>query len=135
MNLQTLSCIQKLYKSDIRSMINFMQSNQEIIKLDNHSSLNSTIYIIDNNVWEQLTHYFKNKAQIDTIFKYTYEISIKYNIDKKNIIKDYLNYLIRYHPEIISKDFLNFVENIMHIEENNNKIYIQYSLTKLMSFF
>ena len=30
-----LSCIQKLYKSDIRSMINFMQSNQDIVNQDN----------------------------------------------------------------------------------------------------
>jgi len=138
MNLQSLSCIQKLYKSDIRSMINFMQSNQEIIKLDNNNSnnlINSTIYIIDNDVWEKLTKYFKKKVKIDIIFKYIYEISIKYNIDKKNIIKDYLNYLIRHHTEMITKDFLNFVENIMHTEENNNKIYIQYSLTKLIALF
>jgi replication factor C subunit 3/5 len=35
MSQKALSCIQKLYKSDIRSMINFMQSNQDIVK--NHS--------------------------------------------------------------------------------------------------
>jgi len=33
LSMKSLACIQKLYKSDIRSMINFMQSNQDIIKL------------------------------------------------------------------------------------------------------
>jgi replication factor C subunit 3/5 len=130
----SLECIQKLYKSDVRSMINFMQSNQEIIKLD-HQNIKSTIHIIDHHVWEQLIHLFKKKEKIENIFKFIYEISIKYNIDKKNIIKDYLNYMIRNDPDILSNDFLQFVENIMHVEENNNKIYIQYSLHKLASFF
>jgi replication factor C subunit 3/5 len=48
MSQNTLSCIQKLYKSDIRSMINFMQSNQNIVKDD------SDFHIIDNDVWENL---------------------------------------------------------------------------------
>lgn len=146
MSIQTLSCIQQLFKSDIRSMINFMQSNQEIIKLENCNNtknniknnvklINTTIHIIDDTIWEQLTAYFKSKPKIEFIFKYIYEISIKYNIDKKNIIKNYLNYLIRNVPGILSEKFLNFVENIMHIEENNNKIFVYYSLYSLITFF
>ena len=147
MSVQSLASIQKMYKSDIRSMINFMQSNQEIIKFvknnvkndvkndvknpnsefvlnEENTNTNSKIFIIDNEVWEQLTSFFKKKTKVEKIFKFIYDISMKYNIDKKNIIKDYLNYLIRNYPDIISKEFLLFVENIMHIEENNNKIYI-----------
>ena len=45
MSQKSLSCIQKLYKSDIRSMINFMQSNQ------NTSNNQGTLFIIDNDVW------------------------------------------------------------------------------------
>jgi replication factor C subunit 3/5 len=141
MGLKTLENIQKIYKSDIRSMINFMQSNQEIIKKDetnsnhHHAENESKIFIIDNEIWDQLTLLFIKKKKIDSIFKYIYDISIQYNIDKKNIIKDYLNFIIRNKPNIISKEFLDFVENIMHIDENNNKIYIYYSLNKLTSFF
>jgi replication factor C subunit 3/5 len=141
MGLKTLENIQKIYKSDIRSMINFMQSNQEIIKKDETNSNHlpvvneSKIFIIDNEIWDQLTLLFIKKKKIESIFKYIYDISIQYNIDKKNIIKDYLNFIIRNKPNIISKEFLDFVENIMHIDENNNKIYIYYSLNKLISFF
>jgi replication factor C subunit 3/5 len=149
LSMQSLESIQKIYKSDIRSMINFMQSNQEIIKFkkddffskeeeNSNSNTNSNtiskIFIIDNEVWEKLTCFIKKKTKVEKIFKYIYDISIKYNIDKKNIIKDYLNYLIRNYPDVITKEFLHFVENIMHIEENNNKIYVYYSLNKLLSF-
>jgi len=48
MSYNTIECIQKLYKSDIRSMINFIQSNQDIVKDD------TTFHIIDNNIWENL---------------------------------------------------------------------------------
>ena len=52
MSHNSLSCIQKLYRSDIRIMINFIQSNQDIVK--NHSEAESSICIIDNDVWETL---------------------------------------------------------------------------------
>ena len=40
MSQKTLSCIQKLYKSDIRSMINFMQSKQDTFKIENIKKTN-----------------------------------------------------------------------------------------------
>ena len=46
----TLYSIQKLYKSDIRSMINYIQSNQNII--EEHK-------VIDNSTWDNLTKLFK----------------------------------------------------------------------------
>ena len=58
----------------------------------------------------------------------------RYNIDKKNIIKDFLNYIIRYHSEYIDSKFLNFIENLMHSQNQNNNIVINYSLSRLSSF-
>ena len=127
---KSLTCIQKLYKSDIRSMINFMQSNQDIIKLDNEDSI---IYIIDNDIWENIIEMIQNKQNIESIKKYIHKVSIEYNIDKKNIIKDFLNYIIRNHPKCIHKDFLNFVENLMHSQIQNNDIHIYYALSRLSS--
>ena len=104
-------------------------------KVDFNKNNESKIFIIDNEIWDQLTSLFIKKRKVESIFKFIYEISIQYNIDKKNIIKDYLNYIIRNNPLIISKEFLYFVENIMHMYENNNKIYIYYCLNKLSSVF
>jgi hypothetical protein len=54
-------------------------------------------------------------------------------MDKKNIIKDFLNYIIRNHPKYLNKNFLNFVENLMHSQIQNNNVHIYYSLSKLLS--
>jgi replication factor C subunit 3/5 len=129
---KSLQCIQRLYKSDIRSMINFMQSNQDIVKLTNDET--SKFNIIDDEVWEQLIKNISYNEKIDKKSNYIYDISIKYNIDKKNIIKDFLMYIIRNHPEIISNNFLNFVENLMHSQNQNNNIYVNYAVSHLISF-
>jgi DNA polymerase III delta prime subunit len=128
MSQKTLSCIQKLYKSDIRSMINFMQSNQNIVKDD------SECYIIDNDIWESLIEMLSKREKIDNINMFVHNVSIQYNIDKKNIIKDFLNYIIRSHPQYLCKEFLNFIENLMHSQIQNNNIHIFYSLSRLSSF-
>jgi replication factor C subunit 3/5 len=132
MSENSLSCIQKLYKSDIRSMINFMQSNQDIVKKENDDDFN--FYIIDNDVWENLLERIRHNDKIENIKSFIHTISIQYNIDKKNIIKDFLNYIIRNHQQYVTSEFLSFIENLMHNQIQNNNIHIYYSLTRLSSF-
>ena len=57
LNEKSLYLIQKLYKSDIRSMINFMQSNQNIKDED--------INIIDDIVWDSLYSKIKKGEALD----------------------------------------------------------------------
>jgi patatin-like phospholipase/acyl hydrolase len=108
-----------------------MQSNQHI----SNENLNNTsnFFIIGNEVWENLLDLLSKRENIDKIKIYIRSISIDYNIDKKNIIKDFLNYIIRNHSKYIDNDFLNFVENLMHSQIQNTDIYICYSLSKLSS--
>lgn len=130
-SLKSLSCIQKLYKSDIRSMINFMQSNQDIVKLENNDHI---LYIIDSDVWENIISMILKREKIETIKNFIHKISIEYNIDKKNIIKDFLSYIIHNHSKYVSNKFLDFVENLMHSQIQNNNIHIFYALSRLSSF-
>lgn len=123
---KTLSCIQKLYKSDIRSMINFIQSNQNLE--------NETLNIIDNDVWDELLQKIAQREKLETICNFIHFISINYNIDKKNIIKDFINYIIKCYPKYITTEFLNFVENLMHSQNQNNNIHVNYSVSRLSSF-
>lgn len=129
MSQKTLSCIQKLYKSDIRSMINFMQSNQDLVKYAEQD-----IKIIDHDVWNSLLQMLVNREKLDAMQIFIHNISIQYNIDKKNIIKDFLNYIIRNKTHLISGDFLNFIENVMHNQDFKNTYYVNYSLSRLASF-
>jgi replication factor C subunit 3/5 len=123
---KSLHLIQKLYKSDIRSMINFMQSNQDV----NPDDFN----IIDANVWETLYLLVRSKSNLSVIVNNINNMSIKYNIDKKNIIKDFLNYIIRNkNGELLEKmpEYLNFIENIIHFEDCKNNYYVNYSISRL----
>jgi DNA polymerase III delta prime subunit len=120
---KSLYLIQKLYKSDIRSMINFMQSNQTIKEDD--------INIIDDSVWNNLHNKIKNGEDIHKLSLFVNETSLKYNIDKKNIIKDFLNYIIRNCYIKNVPEYLNFVESIIHFEDCKNSYYVNYSLVRL----
>ena len=122
----SLHLIQKLYKSDIRSMINFMQTNQNI--------KNNDIKIVDETVWYNLYTKILNRDKIDDLINIIDNICNTYNIDKKNIIKDFLNYIIRNYEYINTPKYFKFVENIMHFEDCNNKYYVYYSLINLSSF-
>jgi replication factor C subunit 3/5 len=122
----TLQCIQKLHRSDIRSMINFMQSNQNFDSND--------ISIIDTNVWEDFYILIRNGEENSLLVKKLYDMSIKYNMDKKNIVKDLFNYIIRHKKADIDTNMtklLNFIENIIHFEDCKNSNYVKYSISNL----
>ena len=119
-------------------MINFIQSNQNIFKITpdvKEDDISINFNIIDNDIWDDISNRLKQKESIEKISKHIFDISLKYNIDKKNFIKDYLNYIIRNNKIIITSNFLNFTENIMHSQDCNNQTYIYYSLSKLLTFF
>ena len=141
-NSESLSYIQKLFKSDLRSMINFIQSNQNIVTInsttcdnDNENINSKLLKIIECKEWENILFKIKENENMHDIKKYISFISNKYNIDKKNIIKDFINYIIRNKKIEITNQFLNFVENIMHSQNtNNDNVLINYLLSKLSTF-
>lgn len=118
--------IQKIYKSDIRSMINYIQSNQNI--LNNHK-------IINNEIWNNLIELIKKDDNYKNITSHIESISIEYNIEIKNIIKELLNYIIRYKKTLLSSNMFDFIEYIMHNPEANIDYTIKYTILKLHNFF
>ena len=114
--------IQKLYKSDIRSMINYIQSNKHML-LD--------LQVLNSAVWQKLTQLFLIKNNHLGVLAYLDTISDTYNIDIKNITKDYLNYLITDCPTVIDKPLLDFMETIMHLKEFNVDYFKNYTALKL----
>jgi replication factor C subunit 3/5 len=121
----TIQLIQKLFNSDIRSMINYMQSNHQII----HGKK-----IIQTDLWNMLTTSITN-ATLDINLNFIRKISNEYNIEKKNIVKSYLNHIIRTRNNIITSSFLEFVENIMHIPDLNIDYMLPLVILKLNHFF
>jgi replication factor C subunit 3/5 len=134
---ESLENIQKLFKFDLRSMINFIQSNQYISKYNDMIDSKNTnlINIIEYKEWEIIIDKIKSREKLETISSYIQSISTKYNIDKKNIIKDFINYIIHNKRIKITSEFLNFIENLMHAQnDSNNNILINYLLSKIKFF-
>jgi replication factor C subunit 3/5 len=122
---EALLSIQKLFNSDIRSMINYMQSNERLI---------SNKKIIKNELWIDLIDKIKNNDYKKNI-EYINNLTIEYNIEKKNIIKNFLNFIIREKKEYVSTEFLLFIENVMHIPDLNIEFMLPHCLIKLNNFF
>ena len=114
--------IQKLFNSDIRSMINYMQSNQGLLTFTK---------AINDDIWIALTDKILSK-DVKDITGYIDDISRTQNIDKINIIKNYFNYIIRNRPDFISNKLLQIMENILHITDCDDNSFVFYVVYKLI---
>ena len=99
------------------------------------SSIQSCIGVI----WLHLTSIIKkNNSKKSTnnknVITYIKEVSIKYNITIRNIIKDYLTYLIKYQQIDVTSEFLDFVEKLLHNTESSESNFLHYSLVNLDRF-
>ena len=127
--------IQHIYNSDIRSMINFIQLNQNITLWEDN--------IVTDELWEDLHNFLKNVRKNDDTGSPDFgqgsqlnqpdsgqdfgkeckekinNISNKFNLDKKSILKNYFNYIIRKKPEIITDELLTILEMVMHSNDSN----------------
>jgi replication factor C subunit 3/5 len=117
-----LRSIQRLFKSDIRSMINYIQSNQFSEK-----------EVVNDAIWDVLTLLIKDNCPAAR--NQIYKISAEYNIEIKNIIKDYLNYIIHYKQDAVTQAFLQFTEFIMHLNEPPIDYIVNYTVLKLHALF
>ena len=107
---ETIYAIQKMYHSDIRSMINFIQLHQD------HSDFDK--YIVVDSMWQKLHELFQ-QGDISIIYTWIRDTSTSCNLDIKTIIKHYFNYMILNHPKYIVTSYLNIVENIVHNYDTN----------------
>jgi GTPase SAR1 family protein len=162
---QNIDTIQNLHKSDIRSMINFIQLNQNVIVQQSN--------IIDNNIWKRLFDMFQasggcdgqkasggcdgqkasggcdgqkasggcdgqkasdNHAHATKIKQFIHMLSIHYNIDKKQIIKDYYNYLIMNRPEMVVPEIIERMEIVIHNYDCKVDVLINYFIMDTMTF-
>ena len=117
---QNIDTIQNLHKSDIRSMINFIQLNQNIIVQQSN--------IVDDTIWKRLYEMFDGEKDEIKIKVFINKLSIHYNIDKKQIIKDYYNYLILNHP--VTPEIIEKMEIVIHNYDCNIEILINYFILK-----
>ena len=136
-----ISTIQKLYHSDIRSMINFIQLHQNITKWERAIITDAVYYHIFtlltpskhiglSNMVEETPEKKDMFAEFST---YIYNISIQYNTDKRNILTNYFNYIVRKMPEHATPKFLNNAEFITHTTDADLDDILKFSYYHLHS--
>lgn len=131
---EKLQAIQRLYKSDLRSMINYMQSNQNVLKNQK---------VIDRAVWQRLTKALTpQQPQLGEAAAYTKSIKLidsishDYNLELRHLLKDYFNYLIRDQTVVpVTPALLDLAETIMHIGEPRNEFIKRHVVLSLSHIF
>lgn len=123
---EELKSIQSLYQSDIRSMINYIQSNQYSIRDKK---------IINNDVWEELINKIIINNSLNSLNNFKKEINIisnNYQLEIKNIIKSLLIYIILNYT--ITSNFLSEIEILVHQVDSNINTTISYLYYVLNEF-
>ena len=109
---ETIHHIQQRFGSDIRSMINFMQSNQHV----------SDCKILHDGVWADI---IASRRASDVAAQFV-AISREYGIERRNLIKQFLNHAIRTRSRCVTSDFLNCVEHVMHNQDCKSEYMLNY---------
>lgn len=115
----TIDTIQKMFVCDIRSMINFIQVNQGISDWD-INTINDSVY---DKIHELL---FVQKVKNKIVQEYLSTISYKYNIDKRNILTNYYNYIIYKKREFFDSNILKNIGELVHNNITNMNQQLQF---------
>ena len=125
-----LISIQRQFNSDIRSMINYIQTNQDDLQ---------DLHVITNRVWDKMVDLFGETESIDDVSRittYFRDISSKYCIDPRTIIKQFLYYIVRHRSsEFVTTDILNSIEHIIHLHHIRTEYVIHYFILKFRMYF
>jgi replication factor C subunit 3/5 len=115
MKICDINTLHNIYKSDIRSIINFLQLNQNINKNEWKTKM------LNDDVLYNLHSTISGKSNtLDDIVSYIHNISKQYNIDKKTILLSYFNIVIRKNLIPITNELLLSIEHIIHNNQLNS---------------
>ena len=110
----TLRNIQTYFGSDIRGMINYMQSNQSVSE--------TACKIIHPGIWTEILD-LKTASDMSCSFN---RISKEYNVEKKSMMMQFLNYIIRTRQTMVTPELLTQVEHAIHNQEYKSSHVVEY---------
>lgn len=112
-----ISLILESYKNDIRSMINYMQSCKKTAK---------KTLLIDAKVYNEITKVIKETTEEGKLISKINGLSTKYKIDKYDILKKYLKYLLFSDEKYYVTKMFNLLKLINH-NQSKDDIMITYT--------
>ena len=116
---EDLHNIQILYNSDIRSMINCIQTYQYTCK--------DPLLIVTPRLLQNMYHLFHNNFPIQDIIS----AMLSTDYDPKCVMKYLFNDIIRNHPEVITSEVLDIMSTIIHFPDCPLPCLIGYAVTQL----
>ena len=125
---QTIYAIQNMFKSDIRSMINFLQSNHTT---DKKLVKNN---IITNKLWINLIKKFKTDNP-DNIITFINKKCNKFNTEVKEFIIMFIHYLIEKKEEGLNDKFIKNFKFIVHNCNVNDDYFLRYSVHSIYELY
>jgi len=105
------------YKNDIRSMINYMQSCKKTSKKN---------LLIDSKAYNELTKIIKESSVESKLITKINTLSIKYKMDRYEILKKYLKYLLFSNKKYYVPKMFNLLKLVNH-NEGKDDIMISYT--------
>ena len=120
-----LLSIQHYFKSDIRSMINYIQSN--------HTNNTININVIKDNFWVKLLKKMSKKKE-DVIKEYIYKKCIFFNIQPRQFVIKFFLYLIHNKKNILKREWLDEMEFILHNKNIKDRYIIDYTIVIIHNF-
>ncbi len=126
---QNINSIINIFYPDIRSMINYIQSNHFIFTNEILSKNNTNAISIKD--WEKLINQIKTKKNIDTIKNNIIELCYNHNIKIKNFIEFFVEYMFKTHTFIYNTEWLNIIEFTFHNLNTNSNILLNYFIDSI----
>jgi len=114
-----INIIQKKFKSDIRSMINYIQSN--------HTNFHFNTDILSKKFLEKILKNIKKNKNSEEVL----DICVKNNIEIKDFINEMLLYIINYKVDLLNQEFINSMQIIIHSEKVNDVYLLNYLVGEL----
>jgi DNA polymerase III delta prime subunit len=113
--------VTRLYKSDIRLMINCLQS----VTVEEQKN------IITDAFWETCLQDLAGRIAIEKVVDRFIGYTVKYNIDQVSFVVALVNYFIKHHTTQLTHEFLDFVQNIVHsTNANAHRNYFRYFVSR-----
>ena len=124
---EAINEIQNLFKSDIRSMINYIQLNENILNGEGGTYMNE-------DTLEQIHALTIDLSVNSGMFaSFIRKISIEFNIDERSIVQKYINHLILNYPNISNTKFIQSVEIVIHRHDIPLRVHILYLFSQIRS--
>ena len=123
MDQESIETIQTMFQSDIRSMINFIQLNQ------NMNFLEWDKKIVHRGLLENIHNVILNTSNDAVVKQYICDISEQYNIDKKSILLKYLHFVLR--EKTYKEGLFAVMEEILHNTDLKSEVMLNFFCSKM----